>query len=165
MFATGAGAASRQSLGTAVFGGMITATVLAVFFVPVFYVAIQSLIELRNGPPKPRPGEVIHAPHEAEPPDHDGSDPLSPRHHFHCRSRWYRLRLCPRSRTARMAHRVKRKNPRQGRGRVSQSRLFSHSSSRAGAPRIALRPACDQLLNLDVVAVAAVEDVDAKASN
>ena len=57
VFATGAGAASRQSLGTAVFGGMITSTVLAVFFVPVFYVAIQWLIELRNGPPKPHPGE------------------------------------------------------------------------------------------------------------
>jgi HAE1 family hydrophobic/amphiphilic exporter-1 len=56
VFASGAGAASRQSLGTAVFGGMITATVLAVFFVPVFYVAIQHLIELRNGPPShPKP--------------------------------------------------------------------------------------------------------------
>jgi HAE1 family hydrophobic/amphiphilic exporter-1 len=62
VFATGAGAASRQSLGTAVCGGMITATVLAVFFVPVFYVAIQSLIELRNGPPKPPPG--FHPPGE-----------------------------------------------------------------------------------------------------
>ena len=39
--ATGAGAASRRSLGTAVFGGMIAATVLAVFFVPVFYVVVQ----------------------------------------------------------------------------------------------------------------------------
>jgi len=58
VFATGAGAASRQSLGTAVFGGMITATVLAVFFVPVFYVAIQHLIELRNGPPKQKPPEA-----------------------------------------------------------------------------------------------------------
>ncbi len=67
VFATGAGAASRQSLGTAVFGGMITATVLAVFFVPVFYVAIQSLIELKNGPPKLRPGEVMHVPLEADP--------------------------------------------------------------------------------------------------
>ncbi len=57
--ATGAGAASRQSLGTAVFGGMITSTVLAVFFVPVFYVAIQSLIEMRNGPPKLHPGEEV----------------------------------------------------------------------------------------------------------
>ncbi|MCE9564596.1 MAG: multidrug efflux RND transporter permease subunit [Planctomycetes bacterium] len=49
--AKGAGAASRQALGTAVFGGMITSTVLAVFFVPAFYVAIQGLIEWRNGPP------------------------------------------------------------------------------------------------------------------
>jgi HAE1 family hydrophobic/amphiphilic exporter-1 len=68
VFATGAGAASRQSLGTAVVGGMLTATILAVFFVPAFYVAIQSLIELRNGPPKLRPGEVIHAPQVDEPP-------------------------------------------------------------------------------------------------
>ena len=53
VFATGAGAASRQSLGTAVFGGMITSTVLTVFFVPAFYVAIQTLIELRKGKAKP----------------------------------------------------------------------------------------------------------------
>jgi hypothetical protein len=32
---------------------MITSTVLAVFFVPVFYVAVQGLIELLNGPPRP----------------------------------------------------------------------------------------------------------------
>jgi hydrophobic/amphiphilic exporter-1 (mainly G- bacteria), HAE1 family len=31
---------------------MITSTVLAVFFVPVFYVAIQWLSELRSGPPR-----------------------------------------------------------------------------------------------------------------
>ncbi len=58
VFATGAGAMARRSLGTAVFGGMITATVLAIFFVPIFFIAIQGLIELRNGPPKPRSGEV-----------------------------------------------------------------------------------------------------------
>ena len=52
VIATGAGAAGRQSLGTAVFGGMITSTFLAIFFVPVFYVGIQSLIELINGAPK-----------------------------------------------------------------------------------------------------------------
>ncbi|HJZ55709.1 MAG TPA: efflux RND transporter permease subunit, partial [Gemmataceae bacterium] len=57
VFATGAGAASRQSLGTAVCGGMLTATVLAVFFVPVFFVAIQGLAELRYGPPKLHAGE------------------------------------------------------------------------------------------------------------
>lgn len=51
--AEGAAAVSRQSLGTAVFGGMIAATVLAIFFIPTFFVVIQKLIELRNGPPKP----------------------------------------------------------------------------------------------------------------
>ncbi|MBO0698800.1 MAG: efflux RND transporter permease subunit [Zavarzinella sp.] len=59
VFATGAGAAARQSLGTAVFGGMITGTVLAVFFVPVFFLVIQNLIELRHGPPKLHAGEHL----------------------------------------------------------------------------------------------------------
>jgi HAE1 family hydrophobic/amphiphilic exporter-1 len=74
VFATGAGAASRQSLGTAVFGGMITATVLAVFFVPIFYVAVQGLIELRNGPPKPHATPVGAAAgrHGNGQPDRDG---------------------------------------------------------------------------------------------
>ncbi len=58
VWATGAGAASRQALGTAVFGGMVTSTALAVFFVPVFYVAVQGLIELWAGPPRARPGAV-----------------------------------------------------------------------------------------------------------
>jgi HAE1 family hydrophobic/amphiphilic exporter-1 len=51
VWARGAAAASRQALGTAVCGGMITATVLAVFFVPVFYVAIQHWAEFWSGPP------------------------------------------------------------------------------------------------------------------
>jgi len=41
VLAIGAGAASRRSLGTAVFGGMNAATLLAVFIVPVLYVVIQ----------------------------------------------------------------------------------------------------------------------------
>jgi HAE1 family hydrophobic/amphiphilic exporter-1 len=41
--ATGAGAASRQSLGTAIIGGMSVATVLSLFIVPVLYVLIKSL--------------------------------------------------------------------------------------------------------------------------
>lgn len=51
--ATGAGAASRRALGTAVFGGMIAATVLAVFFVPVFYVLMQGLSEFFTRKKKP----------------------------------------------------------------------------------------------------------------
>ncbi|MDZ5450599.1 multidrug efflux RND transporter permease subunit [Labrys sp. ZIDIC5] len=45
--ATGAGAASRQSLGTAVFGGMLVATVLTLVFVPVFYAIIERWRERR----------------------------------------------------------------------------------------------------------------------
>lgn len=45
VIATGAGAASRQALGTAVFAGMISATFLMIFFVPVFYVVIQGMSE------------------------------------------------------------------------------------------------------------------------
>ena len=43
--ASGAGAASRWSLGTAVFSGMGMATVLSVFFIPVLYYAIEKLKE------------------------------------------------------------------------------------------------------------------------
>jgi hydrophobic/amphiphilic exporter-1 (mainly G- bacteria), HAE1 family len=45
VFASGAGAASRISLGTAVFGGMILSTVLNLFVVPVVYVALAGLRE------------------------------------------------------------------------------------------------------------------------
>jgi multidrug efflux pump len=41
VIATGAGSASQRAIGTGVMGGMITATVLAVFLVPVFYVVIR----------------------------------------------------------------------------------------------------------------------------
>jgi HAE1 family hydrophobic/amphiphilic exporter-1 len=51
MIATGAGAASRQSIGTTVFGGMLAATILTLAFVPVFYAVIEELRE-RNERPK-----------------------------------------------------------------------------------------------------------------
>ncbi len=43
MVATGAGSASRQSLGTAIFGGILVATVLTLFVVPVLYIAIGNV--------------------------------------------------------------------------------------------------------------------------
>jgi hydrophobic/amphiphilic exporter-1 (mainly G- bacteria), HAE1 family len=45
VLASGAGAASRRSLGTAVFGGMILSTVLNLFVVPVVYVALAGVRE------------------------------------------------------------------------------------------------------------------------
>ena len=43
MTATGAGAASQQSLGTVVFGGMVASTLLAIPFVPIFYILVQRI--------------------------------------------------------------------------------------------------------------------------
>jgi len=48
--ASGAGAISRQVLGTVVIGGMMAASVLAIFFIPVLYVVIRTLA----------PGKVRH---------------------------------------------------------------------------------------------------------
>jgi hydrophobe/amphiphile efflux-1 (HAE1) family protein len=47
--ATGAGAAARQSMGTAVFGGMLVATALGVVLIPVLYVAIERLVDRVRG--------------------------------------------------------------------------------------------------------------------
>jgi HAE1 family hydrophobic/amphiphilic exporter-1 len=49
VIASGAGGASRQALGTAVFGGMIAATFLAVLFVPVFFYVISSVSSKLSG--------------------------------------------------------------------------------------------------------------------
>ena len=45
VFATGAGAASRQSLGTAVFGGMLLSTLLTFLLTPVLFVVLERLKE------------------------------------------------------------------------------------------------------------------------
>jgi hydrophobe/amphiphile efflux-1 (HAE1) family protein len=65
MIATGAGAASRQSIGTTVFGGMLAATILTLVFVPVFYATIESLRERRSLAADDRqdPRQHAHTPH------------------------------------------------------------------------------------------------------
>ncbi len=50
--AGGAGAASRRSLGTGVFFGMLTATLVGVFFIPLFFSLISRLSEGRASGPK-----------------------------------------------------------------------------------------------------------------
>ncbi len=45
VLASGAGSASQRAIGTGVMGGMITATALAVFLVPVFYVVVSRLFK------------------------------------------------------------------------------------------------------------------------
>ena len=67
VIATGAGAQSRRALGTAVFGGMIGATLIGVIFVPVLYVIVQSFVDWRAGPAKPKPDPAAEA--AAPPPE------------------------------------------------------------------------------------------------
>ena len=57
--ASGAGAASRRALGTSVFGGMITATLLAVFVVPVLYAVIQRFAERPGDLPQAQPSPSV----------------------------------------------------------------------------------------------------------
>jgi len=51
--ATGAGAGGRIAIGTGVIGGMLTATFLAVFLVPVFFISVRSVFGARRGRAKP----------------------------------------------------------------------------------------------------------------
>jgi len=56
--ATGAGAASRQAIGTAVFYGMIGNTFLGLLFTPILYVAITGTTEKLFGRRKPVPEDA-----------------------------------------------------------------------------------------------------------
>jgi multidrug efflux pump len=58
VFASGAGSASRRAVGTGVMGGMLAATLLGIFFIPVFYIAIRRW--LTRKPPVPAGGEPGH---------------------------------------------------------------------------------------------------------
>ncbi len=74
--AQGAGAASQQALGTAVVGGMLTSTVLAVFFVPMFYVFMQGLSEWLT--PRKKNDALSSKPEHSESPTHLELEPATP---------------------------------------------------------------------------------------
>jgi multidrug efflux pump len=57
VISTGAGAASRIAVGTGVMGGMIAATLLGVFFIPLFYLSVRNWLTRRPPPP---PGQIAH---------------------------------------------------------------------------------------------------------
>ncbi len=65
--AQGASAASRHSLGTAVFSGMLAATTLGVFVIPLLYVLVEGLKEKLFGAPAMKPARSL-----AEAPVTDG---------------------------------------------------------------------------------------------
>jgi hydrophobic/amphiphilic exporter-1 (mainly G- bacteria), HAE1 family len=56
-FATGAGAYGRHSVGTAIVGGMVLSTILNLFFIPVLYVILKTLLDRFKSKPRVRPEE------------------------------------------------------------------------------------------------------------
>lgn len=63
VIATGAGAVSRHALGTAVFGGMLIATISGVFVMPVLYVVIQRITEKAIGFGHKVEDKILHHEH------------------------------------------------------------------------------------------------------
>ncbi|HPR64332.1 MAG TPA: efflux RND transporter permease subunit [Thermoanaerobaculia bacterium] len=63
--ASGAGAGAQNAIGTAVFGGMVTATFLAIFFIPLFYVLVVRIFGRKGKEPYP--------------PDYETSPGIAPR--------------------------------------------------------------------------------------
>jgi len=67
VFANGAGAAGRRSIGTGVFGGMLAATFLAIFFVPLFFVLIRKFSHhITKRPPPKSPVEPAESEQKEE---------------------------------------------------------------------------------------------------
>jgi multidrug efflux pump len=58
--ASGAGSGGQNAIGTGVAGGMITATVLAIFLVPAFFVGVLRLVESRRNRAAEAPGLATH---------------------------------------------------------------------------------------------------------
>ncbi|HZG07375.1 MAG TPA: efflux RND transporter permease subunit [Allosphingosinicella sp.] len=61
VISTGAGAAGRNALGTGVMGGMIAATALGLFFIPLFFVVIRSLLTRRRNATPQTDEAIVHA--------------------------------------------------------------------------------------------------------
>lgn len=55
--ASGAGSAAQNAIGIGVMGGMLSATFLAIFFVPMFFVAVESLLKKRGHDTRPEPAK------------------------------------------------------------------------------------------------------------
>ena len=63
LIASGAGAASRHSIGTGVFSGMLIATLIGIFFIPLFFTLIRGLADRARA----RGGRTVPAPVPASP--------------------------------------------------------------------------------------------------
>jgi len=66
VLSTGAGSGGRNAIGSGVLGGTLSATILGVLFVPVFYVVVRRMVPMRHRPGK-APGHKAAADFDASP--------------------------------------------------------------------------------------------------
>jgi HAE1 family hydrophobic/amphiphilic exporter-1 len=59
VFASGAGAAGRHSVGTTVFGGMIVSTFLNLFIIPVLYILVRGWLPMKFKPQAVEEPELV----------------------------------------------------------------------------------------------------------
>jgi hydrophobe/amphiphile efflux-1 (HAE1) family protein len=64
--ATGAGAGAMKAIGTTVAGGMLTATLIAIFYIPLFFVVITQIFERKKVPHKLDNGSDSNSPTEGQ---------------------------------------------------------------------------------------------------
>lgn len=67
VLSTGAGAASRHALGTGVIGGMIVASTVALFFIPLFFYLLERFSEWTGKKKQPKPQVVSKSVQKEEP--------------------------------------------------------------------------------------------------
>ena len=72
VLASGAGSASQNSIGTGVMGGMLSATLLSVFFVPLFFVVVRRIF-------KDSERQRQKSAHEAQAHGHAAATPEAPK--------------------------------------------------------------------------------------
>ncbi|WP_067733428.1 efflux RND transporter permease subunit [Novosphingobium naphthalenivorans] len=72
--ASGASSGSKHAIGTGVIGGMVTATMLAIFFVPLFFVVVMSLFDRKSKQKPALPDGSSHDGNGRDESEHDGGE-------------------------------------------------------------------------------------------
>ena len=67
VLSSGAGSASRRSLGTAVFGGLLVSVIFSLLLVPVLYVVVKNLTDFAQGQPPQPPSGPSPSPEPVQP--------------------------------------------------------------------------------------------------
>jgi multidrug efflux pump len=75
---SGAGSGSQNAIGTGVIGGMLTATFLAIFFVPAFFVVMARLFKVKRHSERGDPHDPTDTSHLRDAPEPSAASPAAP---------------------------------------------------------------------------------------